>query len=356
MIPTSVAIAGGGCAGLSLARSLVERFTEMRVTIIEPRESWQNDRTWCRWAFPDCRDEPATTHRWSRMRVRGGGFDKTLDIAGTPYVHIPAGAFTDGVVQQLRATGRCELRLGESVHGIGSHHDGATVSIGGEDTATPLRFDFVFDARPPERESLDGRRGLLQHFLGEEIRLERPVLDPETAIVMDFGVDQSEGLAFMYVLPFAPDRALFEATFLKPRLADQPDYQEMIRRYCEEELGSGIGESIREESGALPMTTGPLGPPATARVWPIGTRAGVDLACLLDPEQRRATLAEAQTGQRQVVFDGTAHATPLYAREALPADEIQGSAINPRDTTLLIPPGDRVRSDAIGNLILEVAP
>ncbi|MEL6330375.1 MAG: lycopene cyclase family protein [Planctomycetota bacterium] len=278
MIPTSVAIAGGGCAGLSLARSLVERFTEMRVTIIEPRESWQNDRTWCRWAFPDCRDEPATTHRWSRMRVRGGGFDKTLDIAGTPYVHIPAGAFTDGVVQQLRATGRCELRLGESVHGIGSHHDGATVSIGGEDTATPLRFDFVFDARPPERESLDGRRGLLQHFLGEEIRLERPVLDPETAIVMDFGVDQSEGLAFMYVLPFAPDRALFEATFLTPRLADQPDYQEMIRRYCEEELGSGIGESIREESGALPMTTGPLGPPATARVWPIGTRAGVGRA------------------------------------------------------------------------------
>ncbi|MEL6476293.1 MAG: hypothetical protein AAFR17_03125 [Pseudomonadota bacterium] len=81
-----------------------------------------------------------------------------------------------------------------------------------------------------------------------------------------------------------------------------------------------------------------------------------DLACLLDPEQRRATLAAAQTGQHDVVFDGKTHATPLYAREALPADEIQGSAINPRDTTLLIPPGDRVRSDAIGNLILEVAP
>ncbi|MEL6476294.1 MAG: hydantoinase/oxoprolinase family protein [Pseudomonadota bacterium] len=90
----------------------------------------------------------------------------------------------------------------------------------------------------------------------------------------------------------------------------------------------------------------------------IGTRAGVDLACLLDPEQRRATLAEAQTGQRQVVFDGTAHATPLYAREALPAAaEIPGPAIvEQMDTTILIPPGDRARGDAIGNLILEVAP
>ncbi|MEM0921943.1 MAG: hydantoinase/oxoprolinase family protein [Pseudomonadota bacterium] len=90
----------------------------------------------------------------------------------------------------------------------------------------------------------------------------------------------------------------------------------------------------------------------------IGAREGIDLASLLDPAQRRASLAEAQTGQREVIFAGQPQATKLYAREALPEGvEIPGPAIvEQMDTTILIAPGDRARTDAIGNLILEVAP
>ncbi len=43
-------ILGGGCAGLSLASRLAEFGKDApKVLIIEQRESYTNDRTWCFW-------------------------------------------------------------------------------------------------------------------------------------------------------------------------------------------------------------------------------------------------------------------------------------------------------------------
>ena len=38
---------------------------------------------------------------------------------------------------------------------------------------------------------------MLQHFLGQEIEVERPVFDDSTAILMDFRVDQTHGMHFI---------------------------------------------------------------------------------------------------------------------------------------------------------------
>ena len=43
------------------------------------------------------------------------------------------------------------------------------------------------DSRPPRA----SRNAMLQHFLGQEIEVERPVFDDSTAILMDFRVDQT---------------------------------------------------------------------------------------------------------------------------------------------------------------------
>ncbi|MEX0406674.1 hydantoinase/oxoprolinase family protein [Aquibium sp. LZ166] len=88
----------------------------------------------------------------------------------------------------------------------------------------------------------------------------------------------------------------------------------------------------------------------------IGERASVDLATLIDPAGRRATLAEALAETRPVWFDGSWHDTPVYDRERLPLDAIfDGPAIvEQMDATTVVEPGDRVRSDTDGNLIVEV--
>ncbi|MDF1855630.1 hydantoinase/oxoprolinase family protein [Pseudooceanicola sp.] len=88
----------------------------------------------------------------------------------------------------------------------------------------------------------------------------------------------------------------------------------------------------------------------------IGERRGFDLATLIPAAGRRATLAEAQRDIRQVSFDGTWQATPIYQREALPLRAvIDGPAvIEQMDTTILIPPGDRAEGDAIGNILVTI--
>ena len=88
----------------------------------------------------------------------------------------------------------------------------------------------------------------------------------------------------------------------------------------------------------------------------IGVRADIDLASLIDPAGRVATLAEALNERRQVWFAGDWHDTPVYAREKLPLDAvIEGPAILEQlDTTTVIEPGDQAASDADGNIIITV--
>jgi N-methylhydantoinase A len=63
-------------------------------------------------------------------------------------------------------------------------------------------------------------------------------------------------------------------------------------------------------------------------------------------------------GERQVVFGGTARATPIYRREALrPGEAFEGPAIIEQlDTTTVVGPGDTVAVDGLGNLVIRVRP
>ncbi|WP_378945852.1 hydantoinase/oxoprolinase family protein [Mesorhizobium sp. ANAO-SY3R2] len=87
-----------------------------------------------------------------------------------------------------------------------------------------------------------------------------------------------------------------------------------------------------------------------------GVRPDIDLSRLIDPAGRAATLEQAMTEIRPVWFDGTWHDTPVYAREKLPLDAtLEGPAIlEQMDATTVLEPSDRARSDADGNIIIEV--
>jgi N-methylhydantoinase A len=89
----------------------------------------------------------------------------------------------------------------------------------------------------------------------------------------------------------------------------------------------------------------------------IGRRPAVPLEALAGAEQA-ATLAEAQSGVRQVWFEPGWLETPIYERRRLPADAVfAGPAIVTQlDCTTVVEPGNRVALDALGNLILEVEP
>jgi N-methylhydantoinase A len=65
---------------------------------------------------------------------------------------------------------------------------------------------------------------------------------------------------------------------------------------------------------------------------------------------------QALTGRRAVYFHGEPHDTPIYDRQALvPGDTFPGPAIiTEYSSATILPPGDRLRVDALDNLIVEV--
>lgn len=87
----------------------------------------------------------------------------------------------------------------------------------------------------------------------------------------------------------------------------------------------------------------------------IGKRPKVDLSRLIDPAGRLATVEMAQKGERSVYFGGWVK-TPVYWRDHLPLDAtlIGPAIIEQMDTTIVVEPGDKVTSDADGNLIIAI--
>jgi len=88
----------------------------------------------------------------------------------------------------------------------------------------------------------------------------------------------------------------------------------------------------------------------------IGVRPAVDLSRLIDPAGRAASLDDARREVRPVWFNGEWLRTPVYVRERLPLDAVvRGPAIiEQMDATTVLEPGDVARSDADGNILIEV--
>ena len=88
----------------------------------------------------------------------------------------------------------------------------------------------------------------------------------------------------------------------------------------------------------------------------IGVRPEISLGALAATE-RSPTLAAAKLGTRRVWFSDGWHDTPVYAREKLPLDAtLDGPAILEQlDCTTVVEPGDTVRQDGLGNLLISVS-
>lgn len=271
-----VAILGAGCAGVSVAHRLLDRFPGIELHVFDSNTTPRHDRTWCFWRFPDMPEESAITHRWDRVRIRTEQTDRVIDCGSTPYCHVPSDRFITRGLERIEA--RCSLHAGVAVNELSERVDGVEIAFGpsdeaGADTRT---FDFAFDGRPPQRVAC--RNSLVQHFVGHELEFADDVFDPSVATLMDFTVDQSAGLHFMYVLPFSASRALVESTYMTPSYTGADDYDANIAEYCRVRLGSTPTECVRTEHGVLPMAAGHVPCRSTARVWQIGTRAGVGRA------------------------------------------------------------------------------
>lgn len=261
MPDVDVAILGGGCAGLSLAARLSR--TGLSFRVIEPREAYSDDRAWSFWRtrpdpFTDC-----VRASWLHWTVQGPNGTVHRTSQRHPYQSVSAGAFYARALSLIDDAPLGSIACGVTAGRVTQGPNGQQIDTS-DGTFTA---GHVIDARTPRRPL-----GFGQFFLGREIVSEAAVFDPATVPLMHFRRGHSAGVDFLYILPYARDRALIEVTSFAPTAPSA----HVLAAWLEAEIaacGAGRHTVLREEQGALPMQVG-YREPGQAGVTHIGLAGG----------------------------------------------------------------------------------
>jgi lycopene beta-cyclase len=260
------AILGAGCAGLSLAWNLVELGVREPILLIDRRERFENDRTWCFWDVEPTPFSGLASHAWSRWGVHDGRREVVVGCPEYHYLRLRAADFYREVLGRLAEAPNVTLALGRPIVGVRETRKGVVIATADREFVGRRVFDSSGQAA--EARSPVGGVGLLQHFFGQTVCVDRPVFDPSRATLMDFRVSQADGPHFLYVLPLSEREALVENTYLFPFAAGVDRHRLEIAEYLRARHGLRPGDyHVTEEVGRRPSPTG-------SRVEPIGLVGG----------------------------------------------------------------------------------
>ncbi|MET3109372.1 lycopene beta-cyclase [Oxalobacteraceae bacterium GrIS 2.11] len=243
-------IIGAGCAGLSLGMQLAKLGKISPETVLlEPRTSFENDRTWSFWGNEKTALSGLASHHWNRFLVQANSKSVAVDCSFAPYYVLPARRFYDHALEQISSNDLLKIETGVSVIG-----DPQLVNEKWSVKTTTGDFiaKTVVDTRPFPIDSQHGAT-LWQSFLGCEIESTDALFDPQVAHLMDFCAANADYVGFTYLLPLTPTKALIEFTVFAKR------------PYFKDELQGNLDNSVlqytqgsqyvinRTEVGLIPM-------------------------------------------------------------------------------------------------------
>ena len=240
-----IAIIGGGNAGLTLAAQLAAQDNPPSTVVIEPQTEQQRDCSWGLWALDQQAEQlsHSTKGRWRRWQL----IDNTSRVVHSSnqysYLSLSSADYLIDRAAQLREP---VSLIEDSVKALHSQQHKTII----ETEKGRYSAKTVYDSRPPKI----AEDGLRQHFLGWHIHTKEPIDDPDMATLMDFRVDQSRGLHFIYALPFSDHHMLIESTLISAELEPQTWYRDAIERWLRDN-NIEVAEVICEETGVIPMDT-----------------------------------------------------------------------------------------------------
>ncbi len=272
-------ILGAGCSGLSLAWNLLERKFREPILLVDRRDRFENDRTWCFWDVESTPFSALASHSWTRWMVHDGRREVVASCPGYRYLRVRSADVYRKVLDRLASAPNVTLALGRPILDVRETDRRITVTTAEGEFHGLQAFDSSgrLGSNPDATTgSKPSRPGLLQHFFGQTIRVDRPIFDPTCATLMDFRASQADGPHFVYLLPLSATEALVENTYLFPFAVSPERHRREIASYLQERYDASVGsfEVIEEEAGAIPMTLASGLGAATRRSTPIGLSGG----------------------------------------------------------------------------------
>lgn len=266
-------ILGAGASGLMLARAMAKDpwFNSRSVLIIDRNIKDENDRTWCFWEKGEGRYDQILSRQYREIIFNGGSEDRRLSIAPYTYKMIRSLDFYNEQWHAIKQVSHIEF-LQASVEAVTEEKDRVVISTSEGNYAASRVFNSLFDWNTLV--SQETYPVLRQHFIGWFVKTGKPVFDPNTAGFMDFSVPQKSNTRFMYVLPFSDSEALVEYTLFSENLLEEEEYEEAIKTYLSEKLGTDDFTILEKEKGQIPMSCYDFEAANTERILNIGMAGG----------------------------------------------------------------------------------
>ncbi|MGK7394148.1 MAG: lycopene cyclase family protein [Candidatus Cyclobacteriaceae bacterium M3_2C_046] len=261
--------AGGGMSAFTLVFLINQSsLRDKQILIVDRDLSVKNDKTWCFWEKETNIFEQQLYKKWDQAIVDGVKIHQNQDISPYQYKMLRSGDFFQHIHQSINQN--------PSIHLLEADITAVKYPMV-ETSAGAFQAEYVFTSYflPDQLIIKPEANFLWQHFLGWEIKTQKPVFQPDIFTYMDFSIAQIDGFCFVYVLPFNEMEALIEYTVFSPDLWPKQKYREQLQVYMERKIASGSFEVIREEFGKIPMTDQQLKPPAShPKNIHIGTMGG----------------------------------------------------------------------------------
>ena len=262
-----LAIIGAGCAGLSLAARLAEISPHLKIVLIDPRQTFEDDRTWCFWSAGNTPVEHLIDKRWQSWRFSNAeGRAITHHAELSQYACVRAERVYKSTLLRIENAG-FQLRLGETVRELALDADCVRLLVG-EDRVLARN---VVDTRTPQHI----KAKLFQVFSGVEVETEIDRFElGQAGLMEDMGCDEY-GFHFTYTLPFSSRRALIEFTRFSPIAMSATSLDSQLQALLTQR-GLNRARILRREHGVLPMGQ-VIEPPSKDPRW---VRAGAGAGAL----------------------------------------------------------------------------
>jgi lycopene beta-cyclase len=244
-------IAGGGCAGLSLAYHLSKSsLSDKKVLIIDKEHKDNNDRTWCFWTDKAMLFDSIVYREWQEIECFFENYHKVFPLQNLRYKIIRGIDFYKEVGKQLAHFHNIVFYT-DTIKSISETGNLATV----ETSSQTFTANFVFDSLLTPQMYAKAKHTILQHFKGYVIQTYQPTFDTSKVTMFDFRVAQKNEVRFFYILPYSSTEALVEFTvFGKQVFANEVEYLTILNDYISNTLKISNFCIIEEEFGIIPMT------------------------------------------------------------------------------------------------------
>lgn len=266
-------ITGSGCAGLSLLyRMLLDPVLKSKnILVIDKSKKKDNDRTWCFWEEEKGLFQSIVKHEWQSLIFKTSEFSRLFDLERYRYKMIQGKDFYEFVLSFARSFDNVSFQT-QTVISITANECDATVVT----DQNSYHAKYIFNSTSLFNPEINSKNSLLQHFTGWVIKTEQETFNAKVGTLMDFTLDQKEGITFMYVLPTSSTEALVEYTLFSKNILQKEAYKNALTHYIQNDLKIDQYEITHKEFGVIPMSLAQFerGSGCCGRVVNIGTAGG----------------------------------------------------------------------------------